>query len=123
VEETNTDEKWYWIGESTDHSNPSKTDGWNTAALISDCDFVYSLGGYSVWAECHLNDMMDNYPAPDDTFYAGKTVSSVKNFNLVKGDESDYNQCITRKDEQQAKFRKLSEWTGEGNPPPSGTTN
>lgn len=123
VDETDGDKKWYWVGVGTDHSNPSKTDGWNTGALFSDCDFVYNLGEYSVWAESHLNDMMDYYTTYDGTTYAGKTVSGVKKFNLVKGDESDYNQCITRKDEQQAKFRKLSEWTGEGIPPPTGTTN
>ncbi len=68
--------EWYWIGEGDDHSTLPSDDGWNTGAIDPSNVRYYNAGGYTIWAECNVNNMMENYPD------IGKTITAEKNVEL-----------------------------------------
>lgn len=74
---------WYWIGLLDDHSVPDINDGWNTSATYLNETLIYKPGVYTFRAECNLNDMKDNYKAPDGSDYTNKTVSIAQTVTLV----------------------------------------
>lgn len=75
--------KWYWVGYNNDHSVPDPHDGWNTSAVYPNGTLIYQPGVYSFRAECNVNDMKNNYKAPDGSDYTNKTVSMVSNITLA----------------------------------------
>jgi PGF-CTERM protein len=74
---------WYWVGEGNDHSKYAKNDGWNTAAEDKNNNRLYKAGVYTVWVECNVNSMKNQYKAPDGSDYTGKTISAVKSVTIA----------------------------------------
>ncbi len=74
---------WYWLGQGSDHSVPSLTDGWNTSATYLNGTRIYQPGVYTIKAECNVNGMKDAYKAPDGSDYVNKTVSMTHTVTLA----------------------------------------
>ena len=53
-----------------------------TAASDINGQPLYAPGVYTVWLDCNVNGMKDNFRAPDGSEYSGKTTSFVKSVTL-----------------------------------------
>jgi hypothetical protein len=68
---------WYWVPPG------DTTRGWNTAMIDIYGAPIYKAGAYTACAEIDLNNMMDNYKAPDGSDYTGKTRTATKTVTIA----------------------------------------
>ncbi|WP_181391233.1 DUF3821 domain-containing protein [Methanospirillum stamsii] len=74
--------EWYWVGTDEGHTKVGSDDGWNTG------DEAYAPGKYLVWVSSNLNDLYDNFRAPDGSPYTGRSVSPAKIVEIIANDRS-----------------------------------
>lgn len=57
--------------------------GWATEALDTKGNRIYKAGSYTVWIECNVNKMRDNYKDSSGSSYTGKTISSTRMITIA----------------------------------------
>jgi len=68
---------WYWAPQN------NKTVGWKTDVLDEQNNRRYKAGVYTIYAECNVNGMKDNYKDPSGSDYTGKTISSTRTVTIA----------------------------------------
>jgi len=68
---------WYWVPPG------DPTQGWNTGVININGQEVYNFGVYIVYAEINLNNLINNYRAPDGSAYTGKTRTTTNTLTIA----------------------------------------